>query len=110
MYGACPTTGHSPGRMGMSSRCVLFRGRRESRFDRACCMPGVEQVAGAPGKGHGVQASRSLTAPLALGWGHMYLTRFSLQNIRAIEALEWEVPLQNAPGWHVILGDNGSGK
>jgi hypothetical protein len=40
----------------------------------------------------------------------MYLTRFSLQNIRAIEALEWEVPLQSAPGWHVILGDNGSGK
>jgi hypothetical protein len=40
----------------------------------------------------------------------MYLTRFALQNIRAIEALEWEVPLRSAPGWHVILGDNGSGK
>jgi len=40
----------------------------------------------------------------------MYLTRFAIQNIRAIEALEWEIPLQSAPGWHVILGDNGSGK
>ncbi|WP_164007970.1 ATP-binding protein [Pyxidicoccus trucidator] len=40
----------------------------------------------------------------------MYLTRFTIENIRAIRKLEWEVPLQNAPGWHVILGDNGSGK
>jgi energy-coupling factor transporter ATP-binding protein EcfA2 len=40
----------------------------------------------------------------------MYLTRFVIQNIRAIRALEWEVPLERAPGWHVILGDNGSGK
>ena len=40
----------------------------------------------------------------------MYLTRFRIQNIRAIQNLEWEVPLKSAPGWHVILGDNGSGK
>jgi energy-coupling factor transporter ATP-binding protein EcfA2 len=40
----------------------------------------------------------------------MYLTRFVIQNIRAIEKLEWEVPAERAPGWHVILGDNGSGK
>jgi energy-coupling factor transporter ATP-binding protein EcfA2 len=40
----------------------------------------------------------------------MYLTRFAIQNIRAIAKMEWEVPLQRAPGWHVILGDNGSGK
>ncbi|HEX8700573.1 MAG TPA: AAA family ATPase [Myxococcaceae bacterium] len=40
----------------------------------------------------------------------MYLTRFALRNIRAIRELEWEVPLERAPGWHVILGDNGSGK
>jgi energy-coupling factor transporter ATP-binding protein EcfA2 len=40
----------------------------------------------------------------------MYLTRFSIENIRAIQKLEWEVPLEHAPGWHVILGDNGSGK
>jgi energy-coupling factor transporter ATP-binding protein EcfA2 len=40
----------------------------------------------------------------------MYLTRFVIQNIRAIQQLEWEVPAERAPGWHVILGDNGSGK
>jgi hypothetical protein len=40
----------------------------------------------------------------------MYLTRISIENIRAIRRLEWEVPLKQAPGWHVILGDNGSGK
>lgn len=40
----------------------------------------------------------------------MYLTRFTIENIRAIESLEWKVPLRSAPGWHVILGDNGSGK
>ncbi len=40
----------------------------------------------------------------------MYLTRVTIKNIRAIRKLEWEVPLQQAPGWHVILGDNGSGK
>lgn len=40
----------------------------------------------------------------------MYLTRFVIENIRAIQRMEWQVPLQRAPGWHVILGDNGSGK
>jgi hypothetical protein len=40
----------------------------------------------------------------------MYLTRFTIENIRAIRALEWSVPPRQAPGWHVILGDNGSGK
>ncbi|HYO73308.1 MAG TPA: AAA family ATPase [Archangium sp.] len=40
----------------------------------------------------------------------MYLTRFHIENIRAIRELTWEVPLKSAPGWHVILGDNGSGK
>ena len=40
----------------------------------------------------------------------MYLTRLFIHNIRAIQSLEWEVPLRKAPGWHVILGDNGSGK
>jgi hypothetical protein len=40
----------------------------------------------------------------------MYLTRFTLQNIRAIRNLDWQVPLHRAPGWHVLLGDNGSGK
>jgi hypothetical protein len=40
----------------------------------------------------------------------MYLTRFTIENIRAIRKLEWEVAPERAPGWHVILGDNGSGK
>jgi energy-coupling factor transporter ATP-binding protein EcfA2 len=40
----------------------------------------------------------------------MYLTQFVIRDVRAIRALEWEVPLEGAPGWHVILGDNGSGK
>ncbi|HEX5753129.1 MAG TPA: AAA family ATPase [Archangium sp.] len=40
----------------------------------------------------------------------MYLTRFRIENIRAIQKLDWQIPLQRAPGWHVILGDNGSGK
>ncbi|NMO21868.1 AAA family ATPase [Pyxidicoccus fallax] len=40
----------------------------------------------------------------------MYLTRFTIENLRAIQKLEWKVPLKQAPGWHVILGDNGSGK
>jgi len=40
----------------------------------------------------------------------MYLTRFSIENIRAIRRLEWEVAPERAAGWHVILGDNGSGK
>ncbi|WPB76580.1 ATP-binding protein [Archangium violaceum] len=40
----------------------------------------------------------------------MYLTGFHIENIRAIQKLEWVVPLERAPGWHVILGDNGSGK
>lgn len=40
----------------------------------------------------------------------MYLTRFTIENVRAIQRMEWKVPLQRAPGWHVILGDNGSGK
>src|SRR5690349_16765669 len=40
----------------------------------------------------------------------MYLTRFIIENVRAIQRLEWQVPPEQAPGWHVILGDNGSGK
>ncbi|NMO16683.1 AAA family ATPase [Pyxidicoccus fallax] len=41
----------------------------------------------------------------------MYLKKVVLKNIRSIDALEWEPP--SAPtlaGWHVIIGDNGSGK
>jgi len=40
----------------------------------------------------------------------MYLTKFTIDNVLAIRTLAWEIAPQQAPGWHVILGDNGSGK
>lgn len=41
----------------------------------------------------------------------MHLRRIHLRNIRSIEELVWELPDEaHGPGWHVILGDNGSGK
>ncbi|HVV85542.1 MAG TPA: AAA family ATPase [Kofleriaceae bacterium] len=41
----------------------------------------------------------------------MYLRRVHLQNVRSIAELTWELPERVASaGWHVILGDNGSGK
>ncbi|MCC2668140.1 MAG: hypothetical protein K0Q72_611 [Armatimonadetes bacterium] len=40
----------------------------------------------------------------------MYIRRASLEQIRSIDAIEWEVAEGEEAGWHVILGDNGSGK
>jgi predicted ATPase len=41
----------------------------------------------------------------------MYVTRVHISNIRSIPDLTWELAdPDRAPGWHVILGDNGSGK
>lgn len=40
----------------------------------------------------------------------MHLTKFTIKNIRSIEQFEFVVDSASAPGWHVILGDNGSGK
>ena len=40
----------------------------------------------------------------------MYITRVAIENIRSIKHLIWEIDADHAPGWHVILGDNGSGK
>lgn len=41
----------------------------------------------------------------------MKVLEFRLKNIKAIEFLHWQLPVgQSAAGWHVILGDNGSGK
>lgn len=41
----------------------------------------------------------------------MHIRRVEIQNIRSIKHLVWELPEeQNGAGWHVILGDNGSGK
>ncbi len=40
----------------------------------------------------------------------MYITRIRIENIRAIKELDWQILPEQAPGWHVILGDNGTGK
>lgn len=44
----------------------------------------------------------------------MHLRRASIRNVRSIEALTWDVEAHavdgDLAGWHVILGDNGSGK
>ena len=40
----------------------------------------------------------------------MHLHNFVIENIRSIKKLRWEVPRQKEAGWHVIIGDNGSGK
>lgn len=41
----------------------------------------------------------------------MYLQRLRIEQFRSIESLEWKLPKgAKGPGWHVILGENGSGK
>ncbi len=40
----------------------------------------------------------------------MYLFRVQIQNIRSLRNVTWEIDNERAFGWHVILGDNGSGK
>jgi predicted ATPase len=40
----------------------------------------------------------------------MHITKFELENVRCFEHLEWEIEESRGPGWHVILGDNGTGK
>ncbi|MER2564556.1 MAG: AAA family ATPase [Myxococcaceae bacterium] len=41
----------------------------------------------------------------------MYLRRLRIEQFRSIESLEWKLPKgARGPGWHVILGENGSGK
>ncbi|MBE2283121.1 MAG: AAA family ATPase [Prosthecobacter sp.] len=41
----------------------------------------------------------------------MHLHSFKISNIRTISRLEWSVSDDSSgPGWHVIIGDNGSGK
>jgi hypothetical protein len=39
----------------------------------------------------------------------MHVKRILIENIAGIERLEWQAPADPA-GWHVIIGDNGSGK
>ena len=40
----------------------------------------------------------------------MHVQRLSIKNIRSIRRLEFDLGDQDLAGWHVILGDNGSGK
>ncbi len=40
----------------------------------------------------------------------MYVRRITISNIRSIESFEVKFTDTEAPGWHVILGANGSGK
>jgi energy-coupling factor transporter ATP-binding protein EcfA2 len=41
----------------------------------------------------------------------MHIRRVRIDGIRSISKLAWDLPPhQNAAGWHVIIGDNGSGK
>ncbi|MBL8187166.1 MAG: AAA family ATPase [Acidobacteria bacterium] len=40
----------------------------------------------------------------------MYLRKVHIENIRSIAKLDWEIPEGQEAGWHVVIGDNGSGK
>ena len=40
----------------------------------------------------------------------MYLSKIRINNIRSISQVEWKVSESEADGWHVVIGDNGSGK
>ncbi|WP_423228815.1 AAA family ATPase [Pseudaquabacterium rugosum] len=40
----------------------------------------------------------------------MYLHKVDLINIRSIKKLQMSFTKGKEPGWHVLIGDNGSGK
>ena len=40
----------------------------------------------------------------------MYIKRVEINNVRSLKSLIWEIEENHCPGWHVIIGDNGSGK
>jgi energy-coupling factor transporter ATP-binding protein EcfA2 len=40
----------------------------------------------------------------------MYIKRVTINNVRSLKSLIWEIEEDHCPGWHVIIGDNGSGK
>ena len=40
----------------------------------------------------------------------MYVKAVTISHIRSFTELTWEIPDEQAAGWHVILGDNGAGK
>jgi energy-coupling factor transporter ATP-binding protein EcfA2 len=40
----------------------------------------------------------------------MFIDRFGILDVRGITNLEWAAPQDQKLGWHVVIGDNGSGK
>jgi energy-coupling factor transporter ATP-binding protein EcfA2 len=40
----------------------------------------------------------------------MHLREIRIKNIRSLKEIEWNISEEKADGWHVIIGDNGSGK
>ena len=40
----------------------------------------------------------------------MYIKRVEIENVRSLKSLIWKIDEDQCPGWHVIIGDNGSGK
>lgn len=40
----------------------------------------------------------------------MFLHEAKIENLRSIRSMRWSLEQQKSAGWHVILGDNGSGK
>lgn len=39
-----------------------------------------------------------------------YVTGFRIERLRSVNRVEWQLGTRAAPGWHVLVGDNGSGK
>lgn len=39
-----------------------------------------------------------------------YITGFRIERLRSVNRIDWQVSREAAPGWHVLVGDNGSGK
>ena len=40
----------------------------------------------------------------------MYIKRVQVRNLKSLAEVEWRINTDQAPGWHVIIGDNGAGK
>ena len=40
----------------------------------------------------------------------MHLQIVTIENFRVFKQLRWQAPVSGRPGWHVVIGDNGSGK
>ena len=48
----------------------------------------------------------SIAAPICL----MHIRQIIIENIRSIKDLSWKIEYGKEKGWHVVIGDNGSGK